>query len=564
MEMRFERVCLWSDSKIVLDWIHANPKRYKIFIASRITKINKLINKECWSHVRSEENAADCASRGVSPSELLSHPLWWHGPKFLVEKSSEPPRYKPTPEKIALISSNIAKGEDESSFSLPESSSFPKLKRIISYCLRFAFNCKNKNKRAGTITIDELKVAELAIIRNVQMERFAGEIQSLRKKQSIKKTSTLLKLSPFLDDNNVLRVGGRLKNSDLPYEAKHQILLPNKHSVSELIVKNAHLECLHGAPRLTESVLRQKYWLIHGQRYIKPIIHKCVKCFRVNPKTMSQYMAHLPSTRVLAAEKPFINTAVDYTGAFQVKISNGRGFRTNKAYVAIFVCMATRAMHIELVSDLTADAFIAAYRRFIARRGVVRNLYSDNGTNFVGANKILTENLQNIDESYDTAICEELTKAGTNWHFSPPGAPHFNGSAEAAVKSVKLHIKKTIADSKLTFEELSTLLTQIEACVNSRPLCPLPSDPNDFGALTPAHFLVGESLIAPPEQSHLEAKASWLTKWQRVQQMAQYFWKRWQSDYSHRCFRLPSGLIATDRCLFSDSLCAATKRTMIF
>lgn len=193
--------------------------------------------------------------------------------------------------------------------------------------------------------------------------------------------------------------------------------------------------------------------------------------------------------------------------------------------------MATKARHIEAVTDLTANAFVAAYRRFVARRGIIRNLYSDNGTNFVKSNKILQENMTLIDTNYDNAICEELAKSGTKWHFSPPGAPHFNGLVEAAVKSVKLHLKRTISDAKLTFEELSTLLTQIEACVNSRPLCALSSDPNDVGVIIPAHFLVGEALISPPEQCHIEAKTSWLTRWQRVQQMSQYFWKRWQTDY---------------------------------
>lgn len=175
---------------------------------------------------------------------------------------------------------------------------------------------------------------------------------------------------------------------------------------------------------------------------------------------------------------------------------------------------------------MTADAFIAAFRRLVARRGIIRNLYSDNGTNFVRSNKILQENIANINENeYNNA------SHGTNRFFSPAGALHFNGLAEAGVKSVKLHLKKTIGDTVLTFEELSTLLAQIEACVNSRPLCALSADPNDIAALTPSHFLIGESAILPPEPSHLEAKITWLTRWQRVQQMMQQFWKRWQCDY---------------------------------
>lgn len=291
------------------------------------------------------------------------------------------------------------------------------------------------------------------------------------------------------------------------------------------------MECLHGGVKLTESILRQKYWVPQCRRTIKTIIKNCADCVHVNPKPMTQYMGNLPTARVTAFKKPFTDSAVDYTGAIRVKVSNARGVQSNKAYIAIFVCMATKAIHIEPVCDLTADAYIAAFRRFVSRRGKIANLYSDNGTNFVRSNKILQENLEVIDGQYDATICNELARNGTTWHFSPAGGPHFNGLAEAAVKSVKLHIKKTIADSKLTFEELYTLLTQIEACVNSRPLCPLSSDPNDVATITPAHFLVGESLISPPEQSHLEARASWLTRWQKVQQMAQYFWKRWTADY---------------------------------
>lgn len=247
---------------------------------------------------------------------------------------------------------------------------------------------------------------------------------------------------------------------------------------------------------------------------------------------MQQFMGNLPSARVNVVEKPFYNTAVDYTGAFYVKMTNSRGCKSQKAYVAIFVCMATKAIHVELVSDMTAKAFIAAFRRFVSRRGAIKNLFSDNGTNFVLSNKILAENITSIDKNeYHETICTELAKAKTNWFFSPPGAPHFNGLAEAAVKSVKLHLKKTIGDTKLSFEELNTLLNQIEACVNSRPLCAISSDPNDAGVLTPAHFLIGEPTICPPEQNHLEAKVNWLDRWQRVQQMVQLFWKRWQSDY---------------------------------
>ncbi|XP_031635226.1 uncharacterized protein LOC116348388, partial [Contarinia nasturtii] len=523
MDIEFSRVCLWSDSKIVLDWIHANPKRYKIFIASRITKINKLVDRQCWSHVRSEQNPADCASRGISPSELVNHHLWWHGPQFLVDESLEPPRYKPAVDIHAGLE------------------------------LKTSFN-------SGVLKSDELSKSELAIVRVMQNECFELEKKCLQGKQHNKlpRSNAFLSLSPFVDEAGILRVGGRLRNANMPFEAKHQILLPKHHSITALIIKDCHERCLHGAPKLTESVFRQKFWVTQSYSTIKSVLHRCVKCFKVNPKSLTQFMGDLPAARITPGQKPFTSTAVDYTGAVLIKLLSGRGYKTHKAYVAIFVCMATKAIHIEAVTDLTADAFIASFRRFVSRRGVVRDLFSDNGTNFVSSNKILMENLDSIDAHYDSAVCEELAKNGTRWHFSPPGAPHFNGLAEAAVKSVKLHLKKILTDAKLTFEELSTLLAQIEACVNSRPLCSFSSDPNDVGVLTPAHFLVGESLISPPEQCHLETKAGWLTRWQKVQQMAQHFWKRWQSDYLNQLqvkskwFNRENSLRVNDMCLIRD------------
>lgn len=212
-------------------------------------------------------------------------------------------------------------------------------------------------------------------------------------------------------------------------------------------------------------------------------------------------------------------------------MSKGRGYKTSKAYVAIFVCMATKAVHIELVSDITAGAFVAALRRMVARRGMIKNIYSDNGTCFVKANKDLIELDQN--EAFRNEIFGELANQGVQWHFSPAAAPHFNGLAEAGVKSVKSFLKKSMGSLILTFEELVTLLYQIEACVNSRPLTSLSSDPDDTEVLTPGHFLVGKPLLAPPDEDFGESNINWLSRWQIVQKMHQCFWKRFRDEYFH-------------------------------
>lgn len=206
----------------------------------------------------------------------------------------------------------------------------------------------------------------------------------------------MIRLSPFIDADGILRVGGRLKNANIPYNARNQILLPHDHFVTKLIINSMHLMCLYGGPRLTESVFRQRYWITNSQHRIKEMIHICVRCFAMRASTMTQLMANLPAARVFMFIKPFTNTAINYTGEIVYKLNKTRNSKTAKAYIAIFVCMAVKAMHLELVTDLTATAFIAAFRRFVSRRGQVKNLYSDNATCFTRADKDLQKGLRGI------------------------------------------------------------------------------------------------------------------------------------------------------------------------
>ncbi|XP_055325796.1 uncharacterized protein LOC129579651, partial [Sitodiplosis mosellana] len=209
---------------------------------------------------------------------------------------------------------------------------------------------------------------------------------------------------------------------------------------------------------------------------------------------------------------------VDFTGAIFIKTSKLRNARVVKAYICIFVCMSTKALHVELVSDMSADAFIAALRRFIARRGEVKVIFSDNGTNFVAANRLLNELSNNENEEFNTRISNELSTQRITWKFSPPGAPHFNGLVEAGVKTVKMHLMKVMGEQKFTFEELTTILAQIESAVNSRPLTPISCDVNDIQVLTPAHFLINSHPTAIASENLDECKISYLDRWKRVQQ----------------------------------------------
>ena len=243
-------------------------------------------------------------------------------------------------------------------------------------------------------------------------------------------------------------------------------------------------------------------------------------------------MGQLPANRVMPS-RPFLHTGVDYAGPFSLKIWKARAARTYKAYFALFMCQATSAIHLELVTDYTADAFIAAFKRFTARRGICSTLRSDCGTNLKGADAQLLALFSSASEELGK-LSSLLAKDGTQWLFNPPAAPHFGGKWEAGVKSVKFHLKRVIGDHLLTYEEMSTFLSQVEAVLNSRPLCPLTEDPDDLRALTPGHFLVGGPLTVIPEPSLAEVKVQRLSRWQLLRQMLDSFWTRWSKECLQR------------------------------
>lgn len=317
----------------------------------------------------------------------------------------------------------------------------------------------------------------------------------------------------------------------MSFDEKHPILIPSKCSVSNLIIRERHFETFHAGPKLLEAKLRQKYWITNSKSTIKAILKKCSVCAMYKPKLYTQLMGDLPQERVNESQKPFAVTAIDFAGPIKTKTSKLRNCKLVKSYIVIFVCLATKALYIDAACDLTASSFIAALRRFVSRRGPIEGIYSDNGSNFTAANKILSELSENEAASFNKELTEESNKHGIRWHFSPPRSAHFNGLVEAAVKSTKFHLKRAIKDAVLTFEELSTVLAQIEAILNSRPICELSDDPNDTSILTPAHFLNIASGKAIPDEDLSEVRSNRLTRWQLVQKICQDFWSKWRDEY---------------------------------
>ncbi|XP_071036455.1 uncharacterized protein [Parasteatoda tepidariorum] len=433
----WDHVFLWTDSEIVLSWLRSDSLKDQ-FVRNRVAMITSLTASITWNHVSGHSNPADCAYRGIFPRKLMNLELWWQGSEWLSNANSAfTEEVKPNSVHTSIPDTLIHASAVESN-SMQELtqkySSFSKLIRVIAWCKRFVFNSRNsENRISGCLQVCELDNPLIAIIKEIQSVEFSAEIKSIKNKGCVPVNSKIITLSPFLDSDKVLRIGGRLKNSNLSLSAKHPILLPRSHHVLKLLIEYYHKLSLHSGISVVLSLIRQKFWFPAGRNTVRKILRDCTTCLK--------------------------------------------------------------AVHLELVSDLSTEAFLASFRRFTARRWLPSDVYSDNATNFKGAT-----------------------------------TPHFGGLWESNIKSTKRHLLKVCCSATLNFEELATLLCQVEACLNSQPLCPLTSEISDLEALTPGHFIVGAPLLSLSERDPSPSMCL-KSRWSLIQKLRTQFWIKWSKDY---------------------------------
>ncbi|XP_054085783.1 uncharacterized protein LOC128921654 [Zeugodacus cucurbitae] len=532
---------LWSDSAIVLCWLKKNPITLKPFTCNRVRRIQELTSPARWHHIRSAQNPADCTSRGITPEELLVHPLWWHGPDethmiystnndtLLSKDESEVivAETRNTNKMIVLVSHPLYthRPNGQTILLTERFSTITRLLGTIAIILRWLQ--RRRHLRQPVIVAQELDDALYTIIRLEQEEHFADEIRHLKSRSGLVSSSRILPLNPFLDENQILRVGGRIHKAELAHDSRFPIILPKATPLVKLLLQQAREVTLHGGTQLMLHTLRRRFWILSARQAVKSFIHNCVICRRHRGEVLTQQMASLPGQRVSAA-RPFISFGVDYCGPFTLRVGTKRSRTLIKTYLAMFVCMVTKAAHIEVVDDLSARAFLDAFTRFISRRGPCRDLYSDNGTAFVGANRLLKEDLAAWQSENNQRF---LADTGTHWHFITPSAPHQGGIWEAAVKSAKHHLIRCVGTQVMWYGQLQTLAVRIEACLNSRPITLLYDDPEDKLALTPGDFLIGSPLLAVPEPDIQQVPSNRLKQWQWIRQLHQRFWDRWSEEY---------------------------------
>ena len=531
LDTDIHKVTFYTDSRIVLGYINNDNRRFYVCVTNRVTRIRKSTSAEQWHFVSTEHNPADHGTRSV-PAAMLKDTNWLKGPAFLAKDTPPPEAFglidpeadidiRPQVQAFIIKAFECQLGSNR----FERFSSWKSLSRAVTKLIHKARSytkdsVNNKN---------EITQAKLIIVRNAQHDAFAEEMKCLSRGEVVPKSSLLRKLNPIVDADGLLRVGGRIPLADLPWEEKHPIIVPKKHHVATLLVRHYHEKVAHQGRHLTEGAVRSAgLWLIGGKRLVSSIIHKCVTCNKLRGKMEEQIMSNLPAER-LDPGPPFTNVGVDVFGPWTIstRCTQG-GIAENKRWAVIFTCMVTRAVHIEVLESLSSSSFVNALRRFTAVRGPVRLFRSDRGTNFIGTCKELQI------KSGDHELTTYLEDQSSTWTFNPPHSSHMGGVWERMIGNARrildaLLLKTNTA--RLSHEVLVTLMSEVMAIMNGRPLVPVSSDPDMPTVLTPAMLLTQKVKPVLPPTGEYDLKDLYIKQWKQVQALADAFWKRWRQEY---------------------------------
>ncbi|KAG1968718.1 nek6 [Pimephales promelas] len=499
LEMKIEQELFWTDSQVVLAYINNEARRFHVFVANRVQLIREITDPNQWNYVDTAQNPADHASRGLHAADISST-RWFSGPKFLWEQEVLPtPRPStelltgdPEVKSIQVFATHVSDWNDILS-RLNRFSTWTMLVKVVARIKRLGSKLKYHGE---TVTVDERRRAAEVVIQLVQQQAFPQELKALQGSthgKTIPKSSPLLCLDPFLD-GGLLRVGGRLKGSSLSQELKHPIILPKDSHITKLILSHYHAQICHQGRSQTLMELRSNgFWAIGGSKLVARLIHRCVKCRKLRRPVEEQRMSELPRERC-EVSAPFLFCGMDCFGPFITK----RGRKECKRYGLIFTCLSSRAVHLEMLEDMSTDAFINALRCFISLRGAVCQLRCDQGTNFVGAKNEFKEALKQCDTE---ALEAFLSDKQCEFILNAPSASHTGGVWERQIRTIRNVLNVTIAQcpGRLDDASLRTLFYEAMAIVNSRPLnVEGINDPMAPEPLTPNHLILMKAKVALP------------------------------------------------------------------
>ena len=515
----------WTDSEIVLKYIKNETKRFHVFVGNRVSQIRQFSDPSQWHHVSTDINSADKLTR--AGNELDES--WYAGPQFLKQYKSEWPVTKvvtsqlpendPEVKRDACV--NVNKVDENYLYHriMSHYSSWYRMQRALAWWLRLRnMLCKTTVPR-GNLTTAEIQKAKFCLIGHIQKHYYPDEMACLNAGRSVKKSSDIVSFQPYLDDDGLIRVGGRL--TALHDLKMHPCLIPGKSPLAAAVVRDVHSKA-HLGVEWTLSLIREEFWVTKARPLVKRIIKSCVICKRLYARPCTQKMADLPRERIEPFKPAFTNVGLDIFGPITVK-----NYRSDlKRYGCIFTCMVTRAIHLEKLNSLETDSFLNGFRRFIARRGMPETIFCDNGTSFVGGENELKRAMQELQSD---KVQHFTAKNGIDWRFIPPCAPHMGGAWERLIGTIK-RVMKGLLVTRLTDEILETVFCEVESIVNGRPLTKLSENPNDPSPLTPNHLL-----LMRKGACHCPGKFSghdvYKRRWRHVQHLADQFWRKWLKLY---------------------------------
>ncbi|XP_060575018.1 uncharacterized protein LOC132732552 [Ruditapes philippinarum] len=536
-------VYIWSDSQIVLHWLATNRK-LKTFIQNRVTEIHEITENRKWRYCPTDQNPADLLTRGLSAKEYQKSRLWNNGPKWLPDINSWP-SWQANDNAILFTTteneeddlnhercSNLTQPSQEihQLIDVEKFSRYKKLLRVTAYVKRFIHNCRTRNRarrmsRLEPLTVQELQEAERLWLHNTQFLKYQAEINNLK---SNGKRLTLVKhLRLSLDEDGFLRCGGRIHNAPVIEFTRFPYLLPAKHPFTRLVVLDAHENQLHAGTSALITHLRQRYWIPSIRQYIQSLLRKCVQCRMVTGNHI-QHQIHHPYQKLeykihLHLQSPGLISREHcmYEAILELSI---------RLIFCLFTCASTRAVHLELVPDLSEETFIQAFRRFTSRKSLPHIMISDNATTFNAAANTIQQLMRS------TAVNDALHSHGTELRFIPKRAPWFGGWWERLIGLTKSTIKKVLGRSFISYESLQTIVTEIEGIMNDRLLTYVTSDIGDPDPLTPAHLLYGRRITSLPYDGNTpepqNVTMSDVTKRARMQaQLISHYRLRWSHKY---------------------------------
>ena len=500
----------WLDSTVALHWIAGNGE-YKQFVSNRVSKIKE--HKEVsWRHVPTQDNPADLGSRGGLVSD--DNQLWWKGPDWLSDPSAWPPEIITTPtaetesERKALKQVLATAKEEPSELNqLLHRTTLWRTLRICAWVYRFMRNSRchgQKDKVRGPLTTEEIEYQRTLWTKRVQRQH--AELQKFKEER--------LKLNLHPNDDGVLVCHGRI-------QGEYPIYVPYESVLAEKLIQDAHKSTLHGGVGLTMTKVRERYWIPHLRRLVKRTIKACAGCKRFQAVAFKNPPAGpLPKDRT-EGNTPFEVIGVDYAGPLEYKATKKK---TGKAYVLLYTCSLTRAIHLELLPTLETQDFIKSFKAFVARRGRPKKVYSDNGGTFVGAERWLRKVMD--DEKFN----DILARNNIVWQFNLSRAPWWGGQFERLVGLMKQALQKSIGRGLLTWKELEELLLDVEVALNGRPLSYVEDD-HQLPILTPNVMLYTQSNLIPELDLHRVEDADLRKRAKYLQRCKQVLWNRWTSEY---------------------------------